>query len=100
MLAHGFDLPFASQEVAKAQELFGEANSLAIVSVTAECKYDLQQLMETRDISLLAGGYVKKDILRISSSNLEDIQNKLHLSVADLRAAYEGAIPAAMNAAI
>jgi phosphoribosylformylglycinamidine synthase II len=89
---------FSSQQAAGARELFGEANSLAIVSVTWERRDELQQLMETMGVPFVAGGYVDKDNLRINAANLSDIQNRLHVAVADLRAAYEGAIPAAMTA--
>ncbi len=93
-----FVCAFSSHQVAGAQELFGESNSAVIISTHEEDREKLGQLMESFGLSIRAGGHVDTEKnLRINSANLDDIQNKLHISVADLRAAYEGAIPAAME---
>ncbi len=76
--------------------LFGEQCATAIVSIAPQHKAALEDMLERSALAFTHIGQVLADALSIfqgPEGNAPDI----HLTVADLRAAYEGAIPAAME---
>ena len=74
--------------------LFGEWCAVAVVSVAPEREYNFRVLLETHTVPFYPLGAVSNTNLTITSDGREYIA----LSVTDLRAAYEGAIPKAMGA--
>ena len=84
-----------------AQALFGEANAFIAVSVAEQDAQRLTQLSAAFGVEASWCGRVKEDTLQINlrvyNALQDDYELKMELPVADLRAAYEGAIPAAMG---
>ena len=76
----------------EAIHLFGECCSSAIVSFAADRKPEIRALRDKHGIGYSSLGTVGGDGLSLTI----DAQPALSVPVADLRAAYEGAIPAAM----
>ncbi len=84
-----------------AAALFGEQNAFVAVSVSKHDTDSVRQLAAASGVDASSCGRVGKETLqinlRIYNETQDKYQLKLDLPVADLRAAYEGAIPAAMG---
>ena len=84
-----------------AKSLFGETNALVIVSVAEQDTQRLTQLLAAYGVDAYWCGRVRKESLqvnlRIYNALQDEYELRLELPVSDLRAAYEGAIPAAMG---
>ena len=78
----------------RAVHLFGERCSVAVISFVPSSKSQVSALFDKHGISGSNLGTVGGGSLTITV----DLQAALSLPIADLRAAYEGAIPAAMEA--
>jgi phosphoribosylformylglycinamidine synthase II len=83
-----------------ARELFGERTANAVVSVVPEQKATLESLLDRQGVVFAYFG----EVITLQDGNwlsiIPDDGTDLELLVSDLRDAYEGAIPAAMSAAI
>jgi phosphoribosylformylglycinamidine synthase II len=80
------------------RELFGEMTANIIVSVRPARRGDFMALAERQGISCLLLGEVQGEELTITGTGGSMGRAQVFLPVANLRAAYEGAIPAAMGA--
>ena len=86
-------LPFETTSVL---ELFGERCGTAIVTTSALQKEALEASLRQRALPSVHLGQVREEALSIFQSP-EGEGPDIHLPVQDMRAAYEGAIPAAMG---
>ena len=77
----------------KAIHLFGECCSSVIISFAPDRKPEVRALRDKHGVGYSSLGTVSGNALTVSI----DAQPALSVPVADLRAAYEGAIPAAME---
>jgi len=78
-------------------ELFGERTATAVVSIPKVMQKQLQELASTHEIPARIIGLAGTEDSRLE---VEINASTFTTSLADLRAAYEGAIPAAMQAAL
>jgi phosphoribosylformylglycinamidine synthase II len=92
----GGSLPLEKVSVPR---LFGEQCASAIVSLSAQYKGKLEAILEGYALSYTHMGQVYKESLSLFESP-EGEGPDVHLSIQDMRDAYEGAIPAAMSTAL
>ena len=86
--------PFSlSEQYISAVDLYGECTATVVVSISPERETEIEALLDKHDVSYSGFGQVVPDTLTISP---ELTDNDIILPVQEMRAAYEGAIPAAM----
>jgi phosphoribosylformylglycinamidine synthase len=81
-----------------AEQLFGEANSRIVVSISPKEEGRFRRLAADAGVVVDGKGYVQGQLLHIASPDADEAAISLRLPVEVLRAAYEGAILAAMSA--
>ena len=80
-----------------AEQLFGEANSRIVVSISADEESRFRRLAADAGVVVNGKGYVQGQLFHITSPDADEAMNSIRLPGEALRAAYEGAIPAAMS---